>query len=191
MFTRITITTLFSLFIFSQESANAIVEVRASYGSQLVKTDPLTKKAPKLSNISGLGADAIISLPLFPLAFGLRYEKLAAKKNNPFGQVEVDFTRASALLSWRFIDTLLFVGAIGTLGLHHGGKTTVKPFHSATQSMDSDISHSYSLGIEAGSKLVGYLIGAEAGYLAMTDEGAGPRQKYDGLYGKIHIGVSF
>ena len=208
-----------------QNSAHAIVEVRVHYGSQdtgsnlldkgtlkisrqsgvsakiLNASSPLVLDGLKLSELKGLGVDGIISLPLFPLAFGLRHEALGARghvsvksegnsiSGDEGGKVDVDLKRTAALLSWRIIDTLFFIGAIGTFGLHHEGQTQIV-FDGETRKFKSDISHSYSLGIEAGGKLLGWLFGAEVGHFTIADKGVG-RIKYGGTYGKIHLGVDF
>ena len=196
MFIRIVFITLFSLSLLSPESAHALVELRANYSTQIVKPDRITKRAPKLSSFGGLGIDAIVSPPLFPLAFGLRYEMWESKKSNSdFGKVEVDITRLSALLSWRLVETLVFVGVIGTFGLSHEGKTVLtssqNTFRGDPQKFNIRINSSYSLGVEGGVQLGRYLLGAETGILSMVDRGIGPKQKYEGIYGKVHVGVNF
>lgn len=183
---------VFLFLLFYQNPAHALIEVRLNYGGQGVKPDRLHPNVPQVSSLSGWGVDAIVSLPLYPVVFGLRYEMLQDKKEHKaFGQIEVDFKRLSLLLGWRPIDRLFFVGAVGTLGLAHGGETRAMPREFPPQKFKSDISHSYSLGIEGGVKLTRYFVGAEMGTFSMIDKGTQSHQKYEGVYFKLHLGINF
>ncbi len=190
---------IFSLFVFfffaciaPQEQAQALLEGRLHYGGIPVDPDPITKKAPQIGALTSLGADAIISPPLFPFAFGLRYELLgASERNNFYDEVSVNFQRLAAIASWRPIELGFFVGAIGTWGFAHWGETRVDPKTGSVQEFGDSVGPSYSMGIEGGGKLFGFLVGVETGRFYMKDEGLGPIQKYEGIYFKAHIGTHF
>ena len=168
--------------------ANGLVQFRGSYGLQTVKPDQIST-LPTYSKLTGYSADVIISPPLFPFAFGLLHEIMGTEESNDVGKITVDVTRTSGLVSMRLIDTLIFIGAIGTVGLAHGGDLTVEVSGLKTTT-ENDISGSYSLGVEGGVKLVGFLVGAEVGYMGLKLKGT-TDQKLDGAYTKVHIGYEF
>ncbi|MCC7405903.1 MAG: hypothetical protein IT288_16020 [Bdellovibrionales bacterium] len=172
------------------QPASALIQIRASYGLQTVNPDQIGSY-PTLSKLTGMSADLIISPPLFPLAFGVRHEILGSEESNSYGKLSVDVTRTSGLVSFRLLDTLIFVGAIGTIGVSHGGETKLEISGGGTTTADNDISGSYSVGVEAGVKLVGFLVGAELGYMGLTTGKSPNEQKLDGAYTKVHVGLDF
>lgn len=180
---------LFFILPLNQE-AKAIVQIRAHYGLQASSPDQVSA-FPAITKLSGLGGDLIISPPLFPLAFGLRYEMMKAEESNSYGKISLDLTRTSGLVSYRLIDTLIFVGAIGTVGISHGGETKLDITGVGTTTIKNDVSGSYSIGVEGGVKLVGFIIGAEAGYLGLKTTNSGAKQTLDGVYTKVHLGYDF
>lgn len=180
----------FALILLAAQPAHALIQIRASYGLNTVKPDQIGSY-PTLSKLTGFSADLIVSPPLFPLAFGVRHEILGAEESNSFGKLSVDMTRTSGLVSFRLIDTLIFVGAIGTLGISHGGDQTLEVSGGGKTTADIDTSGSYSVGVEAGVKLVGFLVGAEVGYLGLEIGEGANKQKLDGAYTKVHVGLDF
>ena len=151
----------------------------------------MERKDVSLSGIHGLGVDALVSPPLAPLTFGLRYEDLGRSESSSTGELEVDIKRVSILLSYSLIEALFFLRATGTVGILHDGKTLMKTDEMEAQRFDNKTRGSYSVGLEGGSKFLTYMAGAELGFLMMKDRGIEPRQKYDGLYGKIYVGLNF
>ncbi|MBK7843622.1 MAG: hypothetical protein IPJ71_08005 [Bdellovibrionales bacterium] len=168
----------------------ALVQIRANYGLQTVSPDQVGA-FPTLSKLTGFGGDLIISPPLFPLAFGIRHEIMKAEESNSYGKFNLDLTRTSGLISFRLIDTLIFLGAIGTIGVSHSGDQTFEVIGVGTTTTKNDISGSYSVGVEGGIKLVGFLVGAEVGYMGLKIGGSGTEQKLDGAYTKVHLGLDF
>ena len=168
----------------------ALVQIRANYGLQTVSPDQVGS-FPTLSKLTGFGGDLIISPPLFPLAFGIRHEIMKAEESNSDGKFNLDLTRTSGLVSFRLIDTLIFLGAIGTVGVSHSGDQTFEVIGVGTTTTKNDISGSYSVGVEGGLKLVGFLVGAEVGYMGLKIGGSGAEQKLDGAYTKVHLGLDF
>lgn len=154
-------------------SAQAILEFRASYTNMDLEYDPQLGNEPALS---GLGVDAIVSLPLFPFAFGVRHEALSGDDG-----AELDLDRTSAILSFRIIDTLVLAGFIATYGLSHDSE-----LNNANLEIDS----SYTVGVEAGVKFIGnYVFAGELGYSSIESEN--PNRDMTGPYMKAHIGVTF
>ncbi|WP_413290304.1 hypothetical protein [Bdellovibrio sp. HCB337] len=165
---------LLCAFIFATGSllsapAHAIFEVRATYGLLASKPDlaPLFTGSPSLPTIAptyGLGADAIISPPLFSMGFGVRYENMGVEASSSGIEFKANYSRTALLLNYRLIDTLLFLGPIVTYGISHSGE--VKAIQNGTETgvFSSDKITSYSVGLEAGVKLIGFHLGAELGY---------------------------
>ncbi len=174
----------------SSPQAQAIVQVRAHYGLQTVNPDQVSS-FPAFSKLSGYGGDLIISPPLFPLAFGVRYEQMSAEESNSYGKITMDLNRTSALLAYRLIDTLIFAGAIGTYGLNHGGEQKLDVTGVGITKVKNDVSGSYSIGVEGGVKLIGFILGAEVGYLGLNITSSSAKQKLDGVYTKLHLGYDF
>ena len=172
------------------QPAHALFQLRASYGLQTVDPDQVGS-FPTFSKLTGFSADFIFTPPLLPFGFGLRHEMLGSEESNSYGKLEVDITRTSGLVTFRLIDTLIFVGAIGSIGISHGGETTLAISGGGTSTVDNDISGSYSLGVEAGVKLVGFLVGAEVGYMGLEIGDSSAKQKLNGAYTKVHVGLDF
>jgi hypothetical protein len=192
--TALVLTTLAAVTL-APSTSHAIFEVRANYGLQVV--DPkVATNYPSLSQLTGYGLDGIVSLPLFPLAFGMRYEQLGFNESNSVAELDVNLDRVSALVSVRIIDTLLFIGGIGTLGLNHTGSQMIndKTNNNLDVSEDVDVDVSFTLGLEAGVKIAGLLLGGEAGYSSMTIKNSSSSQEdleLNGAYLKAHVGINF
>jgi len=163
-------------------TANALIEVRANYTSFDAEIDDGTPPSFEVS-LAGFGADAIVSLPMFPLAFGLRYENLSGDRSN----TDYDFSRTAALVSWRLIDTGVLVGILGTYGLSHNAEVS-----SSGITTELDIKSSYSAGVEAGVKFIGnFLFAGELGYMMVKDDSGTQDMDITGPYFKAHIGYIF
>lgn len=151
--------------------AHALFEARLTYGLLGSKPDlaPLFTAAPagSLPSVAptyGLGADFIVSPPFFPIGVGLRYENMGLDVSSGAYQFKASYTRTAFLLNYRLIDTLMFLGPIFSYGLSHSGELKANQNGVETGKWTSDKISSYSVGLEAGVKLIGFHLGAEAGY---------------------------
>lgn len=184
---------LLTLSLFMGSPAQALIEFRGHYGLQVSKPD-LQANLPAVSSLKGFGADVIVSPPFIPLAVGLRYETLSQEESNSYGLVKIDYNRVALLGGLRLIDTLIFLGPIASMGVTHGGNVKVQiPKGNTVYNEKNDVNLSYSVGVEGGVKLLGLLVGAEVGYLALKIKGSGTTQdaKLDGVYTKALIGFAF
>jgi hypothetical protein len=169
--------------------------------------------ANTFKSISGLNVDAILSLPMVPFGFGLRYETLSDSKSTNFAastaslDTKVKFDRVALLVNYRVIDTLVYLGPIATFGISNSSKlsiecpgcTTSTPFNGKAGSASS-----YSIGLEGGAKLLSFRAGAELGYSSMVakdfneggtvakdDAGTPIKVEMNGVYAKILLGLGF
>ncbi len=160
------------LAIFSVHSAHALVEARLSYG--LLGSNPNlasiydpagTTAVPSIVPNMGLGIDAIFVIPVIGLGGGLRYENLGFTASSNGLEYKSQITRTSLVVNFRLINTLIYLGPIATIGLSHSNN--IKWTDSNTNlsaDLTPDSASSYSVGLEAGVTLLGFVIGAEAGY---------------------------
>jgi len=177
--------------------ASALIDLRLTYGLQAIDPTALNNNAPTLpaiTKMNGLGADIIVSPPVIPVGFGLRYEQLGSEETLPGVSVDFNMTRTALIVNWRFIDTFLMVGIIGTYGLSHSNeyKSTGGPY---TATLKADDVSSLTAGVEAGVKipLLGMIAGAEAGTMKMElkkyNQGA-PDADFNGFYTKVFVGFN-
>lgn len=153
-------------------SAHALLEARVSYG--LLASNPdlasiyngASSNVPSVSPNYGLGLDALIVLPIVGLGAGIRYENLGFKVSNNGLEYTTSATRTAALINYRIINTLMYLGPIASYGLSHDN--SIK-WTSGSTTSDFKIGDctSYSVGLEAGVKLIGFMVGGEAGYESM------------------------
>lgn len=185
--------------------ARDLFEARVSYG--LLNANPnmdslcpsCATSAPSVTPAYGLGADGILTLPLpFIPGIGLRYENMELSTSKSGQDHKANFSRTALLLNWRPIDNLIFVGPVLTYGLSHSTAFDVTEFGVKKASFSSDSVKSYSVGLEAGVKLIGFSVGAELGYQdfrwddATDSTGNAPKQDINmsGTYGKFILGFS-
>jgi hypothetical protein len=181
--------------------AQALIEARVTYGLLASKPDlaPLYTGAPTLPAVAptyGLGADVIVSPPLFSLGAGLRYESMGLNVTSGAVEFKANYSRSAILINYRLIDTLLFVGPIFTYGISHSGEIKAIQNGTETANMTSDKITSYTIGIEAGVKLIGFHLGAEAGMEDFRWKGAHDKTgniadqdiNMSGSYAKILLG---
>jgi hypothetical protein len=181
--------------------AHALFDARLTYGFLGSRPDlsplfGLTTGLPDVTPTYGLGADVLIMPPLFPIGFGLRYESMGLDVKSGNNEYKTDYTRTALLINYRFIDTLLFLGPIASYGLSHSGTMKIYKFGAETSNFSSDKMSSYSIGLEAGVKLVGLRLGAELGYEnfqwkdSKDSHGAVSNQNIDmsGTYAKVLLG---
>ncbi|KHD88230.1 MAG: hypothetical protein OM95_09985 [Bdellovibrio sp. ArHS] len=195
---------LFVLGLFTSLSAQALFETRVTYGllANNPALDPLCPScgsaAPSVTASYGLGVDGVLTLP-FPLipGIGLRYENLSFTANGA-AEYKMDYTRTALLFNWRPIDNLFFLGPIFSWGLSHSTRLKTEEGGVLKADFSSDSVKSYSLGLEGGVKLTGFVVGAEVGYLDFRWDGAtdatGNAATQDinmsGTYAKIILGFS-
>ena len=176
---------LISLFL--TNTAHALVELRAGYGLQTPSTDGYD--AGTLKTLTGFNLDAIVNLPIIPVGLGLRYESLGFDYELGGFTFDGDFTRASLLVNYRFIDLLFYVGAIGALGFSNEASISS---NIGTTSYDSTLT--YSLGVEGGLKFGMILLGGELGMnFADMESNTNGISDVDlgGIYFKAMVGVGF
>ncbi|MEK6774979.1 MAG: hypothetical protein AABY64_13640 [Bdellovibrionota bacterium] len=196
--------------LFSAPSARALFEARLTYG--LLGSGPdltsvysgTASDVPSIAPNYGLGVDAIFVLPVVGLGFGARYENLGFKISNNGLEYKTSSTRTALVLNYRLINTLIFLGPIATYGISHSNNmkwTTTSAGPSVGSGVSADLtpetSTSYTVGVEAGIKLLSFLVGAEVGYedfkwKKMTDSrGAvttNPDLNMSGTYAKVLFG---
>jgi hypothetical protein len=152
------------------QPAHALFEARLTYGLLGSKPDlqPIFGASatglPSYAPTYGLGADAIITPPFFPIGFGVRYENMGVSASNSGMEFKANYTRTALLLNYRIIDTLMFLGPIASYGLSHSGEIKTIQNGTETTNLSSSKISSYSIGLEAGVKLIGFHLGAELGY---------------------------
>jgi len=157
-------------------SSWALVTARATYGG-LVAKDVLSEAcagtscattAPAMIPLYGLGADLIVKLPLIPIGFGVRYENLGLSATSGSVEGAAKLTRTSALINYRFIDTIIHFGLIGSYGLSHSGNMSVKSGGTNVVDYSGDNFTTYSAGLELEVKpliVLPLIIGVEAGFM--------------------------
>jgi hypothetical protein len=163
---------------FASFDAQALVEARLTYG--LLGSQPnlaalysgAPASLPTVTPTYGIGADLLISPPLMSWGAGVRYENMGVSATSGATEFKADYTRTALLLNYRIIDTLLFLGPIASYGLSHSGNIKALQSGTETSNWSSTSISSYSIGLEAGVKLIGFRLGAEAGYEDFRWKGA-------------------
>ena len=184
--------------------AQAILELRGGYVSDQVDASDINSKFsanPSLKTMTGFNADAILSLPLMPIGFGVRYEQLEDKESNSAASFDATLKRVSLILNKRFIDTFGYLGVIGTIGVSNDFQYKFTYAGATTTTKATGLSG--TLGVEGGVKLGFFLLGAEVGYLYAplsklqengqdyTTGGHTVSAKLDGVYARGSVGFSF
>lgn len=182
-------------------SAHALFEARVTYGILASKPDLAaiyngTTTVPAVAPNAGIGFDAIFIVPIVGIGGGLRYENLGFNASSGSLEYKSQVTRTSIIANYRLINTVLYLGPIATLGMTH--TNSMKWTEGANKTdFSPDSATSYSLGLEAGAGLLGFIIGAEAGYQNMkwnrvkdsTGTFAGtPDLDMSGTYMKVVLG---
>ena len=158
----------------------ALVDIRSHYNLEITEDSPLLGDSKKISPLAGLGGDVIASLPVLPLGFGLRYENLTLEEGDP-RNYKFELERTAAIINIRPINTLFFIGAIGTFGLRHKAKQN---------NAKTKVDLSYSAGAEMGFKFLSWMAGVEIGHLWLKADILDSRD-LSGLYAKTLIGFNF
>lgn len=187
------------------QRAHALIDLRLSYGLLTSATDlgslctTCTTTAPGIVPTYGLGGDLLVTLPI-PLipGVGIRYENMGLTASSGGLEFKSEFTRTALMLTWRPLNNFIYFGPTFTYGLSH--TTSIKAVDNGVvrSSFSSDTVDSYSASIEAGLNLLGFSVGAEAGYMYMKWKdakdatGLVPTQNIDmsGPFAKILLGIS-
>ncbi len=177
-FSILVVTLLFSA------QAMAIVQLRGHYGLG----QPEGSSFNPSPNTQTIGADAIVSLPLIPIVFGLRYESLTTDEDIGATNEEVDLSRIAILGGYRILDTLFFIGALGSFGIINDGEVN-STTAGVTTATEIDMSTSLTLALEGGVKLNDFILGLEIGYMHGEDKNS--NFEYNGTYGKALLGYEF
>ena len=191
-------------FVFISNPASAILELRAGYemlnGSKGIENNPSVNANPKA--LKGLTADALLVFAGFVV--GARYEALSGDDTNGNNNFKANYKRTSAVVGYRIIDTVAYIGPIATFGLSSSldYETNMTGFESEKAASKG----SYSLGLEAGVHMLGFLVGAEFGYLSakfgnlelpngnvLKNSANGDPTPADmsGTYARLLVGLSF
>ena len=163
------------LILLTPLASQALIEARITYGglgSKDFAADACgalctSSNIPAIVPFIGTGADVIISLPLIPFGFGVRYEKIGISASSSNAELTASIERIAAILNYRIIDTIIHFGPIATIGLTT--KTQMKIVESGVTraNYDATAADSATVGIEFGIKpliVIPISIGAEAGY---------------------------
>lgn len=189
---------------FAASTSSAIVEARLTYG--LLASSPSfedlrtsTTAVPSAVANAGLGVDALVFVPLTGLGFGVRYENLGFKAGGNGLEYDSKTTRTAAMATYRFINTLLHLGTTFTYGLSHSGSIEVTDGANRLK-WEPGSTSSYSLGLDVGVGLAGFVLGGEAGYQSMKwtgmkdgsgTSGSTPDTDMSGTYFKAYFGIGF
>lgn len=187
------------LIVFTSQTSMALFEVRAGYGILASKPNlsgfyggTLPTYAPN----AGFTLDAIATVPLVGIGGGLRIENMRISNDTSVIEVENQLNRTSLIVNYRLLNTLIYLGPIFTYGLNHSNSIKISSGGTDLSKISSSSVSSYSLGIEAGASLLGFLVGAELGTMNMKYKNAKDSiitsQSGDldmsGSYAKIFVG---
>lgn len=177
---------------FYSHLSSALVELKIHGGISQVDPDLGAAFKDDISSIPGYGLDAVVNLPMVPLGFGLRYEQMGEDVSSivPNQDFDVRMKRVSLLINKRLIDTILIVGIVGSIGITHDNTVKIGSIINESPSNEP----TYSLGVEVGAKLLGFLVSGEIGYLKfkLKDAGALPKAyDFSGTYIKAMVGFGF
>lgn len=196
---------LFSGLCLLSVQALAVVEARLTYGLNATKMDLAqfytgsTASVPSVTPLYGIGGEILFNIPMMGWGLGLRYENLGLKASSNGLEFNSTLTRTAAVGYYRLIDTVLFLGPIASIGLSHKGELKVKENSVDLSSFSSSSASSTSIGLEAGIRVVGLVVGMEAGYLTckfsgVNDSGVAALGSKDldmsGTYAKVFVGFS-
>ncbi len=189
------------LCLFGFGSAHALVEARLTYGALASKPDLSsiyngTSTVPAVAPNAGIGFDALFIVPVIGIGGGLRYENLGFNASQGSLNYKSQLTRTSVIVNYRLINTVMYLGPIFTLGMSHSGSIKWSEGNTATNFSPDSIA-SYTAGLEAGVGMLGFVVGAEAGYQNMkwnrvkdsTNTFTGtPNLDMSGTYFKVVLG---
>lgn len=187
--------------------SSAFVTVRATY-TGVVSKDALGEacagttcenQAPDIIPLYGYGADIFVKIPLVPVGFGLRQEQLKLDVTELGITGEAHLSRTAVLVNYRFIESIVRFGLIGSYGVDHSAGLRVANGSSNFVDYTGGDLKSSSLGLEFEIKpipLIPMIAGAEAGVINTTWDNAkdsvnsGQRNiNLSGGYIKVFLGL--
>ena len=174
--------------------AQALFEIRAGYGVTTPADDATLDGGGTvgLSTMTGFNIDGIVYPPLLPFGLGLRYESMGLDLEQSGVSVGTDLERLSLIINYRLINTLIYVGAIGTIGFSN---QATAGFNGGDVDYEADLT--YTIGAEAGASLGLLSVGAELGYAIGTYDSKQPANSLvdevdlGGVYAKVLVGFGF
>lgn len=168
-------------------SSQALVEARVGYG---IPTFDDSYSGMDLKSGKALNLDVIFEPPMITdLGFGLRYETLSFDFDSGGTTVaEAKMDRIAALVNYRIIDLIAYLGVIGTVGFSNNFETE----SGGTTTTDYDEKLNFSIGLEGGVNLGIFSVGGEVGKLFATVKSPGnPDISLDSTYVKVLVGLDF
>ncbi len=199
---------LFLIALSTPLSSWALFEARATVGATQAKPDLQSICQGSCTNpsgagdatyVPGVGVDAIVSLPLVPFGFGLRYEGIKLSGDNNSISTDIKYTRTALLINYRLIDTIVHFGPIASYGLSHTGSLSIKESGTTKVDLAPTSMSSYSVGLELEVKpliVIPLIVGAEAGYMSfkwndVTNSIDNSKKNVDlsGTYIKVFLGL--
>lgn len=180
-----------------------LIEIRGGVGLNAANPNAFQDKVKAISGsdlkanqFDNYNVDLFVNLP-GPFGVGLRHEWINGDKSSNGSDWKLKAKNFSVLADWRILDNVVYLGPIVSIGYPNAN---VK-FNSGTIHSSNDVSSgqpSYGIGAEAGVKLAGFLVGAEAGYQSLKlNKVSGANNNIDakvdlsGFYGKVMIGLAF
>lgn len=177
----------FLVFLFFTNHAFASLNLRGGYGLQVTEDKKYSKA--DLKDFKGLNIDAFVRFPESPFGLGLRYEDMNFKfKEKNSRDKNSKLHRMSLLFNYRFLDSVFFVGATGTIGFSN--KLNV---HKDFGELKSKSDFTYTLAAEAGVPIMDFIsLAGELGYTidqVYKNRNNGASVNLSGLYFKLILGL--
>lgn len=170
----ILIPALLGVLLGSVKNVQAAFELRANYTYHWMDPKKLNEfmsgtSTTTVKRMDGMGFDARYVISQLHTGLGFRYEKRTRSvSSSRFPNIgnyagETGVTRLAVLVNVRVLDSQVFLGPVGTLGVSDSAyfKHTVGTTGNYTSSKKTSI----SVGLEGGLKLKFFMIGLEGGYL--------------------------
>ena len=176
------------LVLFFVNHATASLNIRGGYGLHV--TEDKKYSGSDLKNFKGLNVDAFVRFPESPFGLGLRYEDMGFKfkdKNSP--DKKSNLKKMSLLVNYRFIDSVFFVGATGTVGF-----LNKMDAHKSFGELKTKSDFNYTVAAEAGLPMDFISLVGELGYTidqVYKNRSNGATINLSGLYFKAIIGIKF
>lgn len=177
----------------------SLLEINLGYGGIVSNSAGGNWIVPGLSmsGAYGLQGDIRFELPLTGVGLGLRYSKMGLDGTSGSSSVTMSSDIYSALLAYRFINTGLLLGVVGTYSLSASGSlknSLASPSGPVTAGSVSQ----YTAGLEVGIKIP-ILIAAELGvgnlsmssFSNQTLLGNATNVSLNGTYARASVGFSF
>ena len=157
-----------ALALFSMpNAAQALIELKGGYSIHQTSPGGLNDAFPanpKIDQMQSFSVDVMGNVPLMPVGLGLRHEILKRTETSGAFESAIDWSRTSILVNKRFIDTLIYLGPIATVGVASDFKYK-STAAGVTTDYKTDSQLTATVGVEAGLKFLLLRVGAEIGYL--------------------------